>query len=121
MAKTRPQRSREPFFWSLFSAGGMLAALALPALAALLWLAWPLGWLAAPAHAELAGRLGHPLVRLALFAFITLALFHWAHRFRFTLYDGLQLSHLWGLIATVTYGGATLLMLLAGYLLWTFP
>lgn len=121
MATARPKRSREPFFWALFSAGGMLAALVLPALAVVLWFALPLGWAEPPPHAELAAKLGHPLVKLALFAFITLALFHWAHRFRFTLYDGLQLSHLYGLIATITYGGATVLTLVAGYLLWTFP
>ena len=46
------------------------------------------------------------LVRLFLFALISLSLFHWAHRFRFTLYDGLQVKHLNELIATICYGGA---------------
>jgi fumarate reductase subunit D len=114
-------RSNEPFFWLLFSSGGTLAALLFPALVAVLFVAAPLGWVALPAHGELLGRLAHPLVRFALWGVVTLALFHWAHRFRFTLYDGLQLSHLYGLIATITYGGATVLTLLAGYLLWTFP
>ena len=114
------KRSNEPFFWALFSSGGMLAALCMPALALLLWFAVPLGWVDAASHAELSSKVAHPLVRLALFGFITLSLFHWAHRFRFTLYDGLQLSHLYGLIATVSYGGATILTLLAGYVLWSF-
>ena len=113
-------RSQEPFFWALFSGGGMLAALLMPALALVLCFALPLGWSGAPSHAELTGKLAHPLVRLALFGFITLSLFHWAHRFRFTLYDGLQLSHLYGLIATVSYGAATALTLITAYLLWTF-
>lgn len=112
--------SSEPFFWSLFSAGGMLTALTLPALALLLWLAVPLGWVEAPEPRQLAARLAHPLVRLALFALFSLGAFHWGHRFRFTLYDGLQLHHLFGLIATICYGGATLLTLMAGYLLWSF-
>lgn len=113
--------SSEPFFWALFSGGGMLAALFMPALAALLWFGVPLGWADASSHAELASKLEPPLIRLALLGFVVLALFHWAHRFRFTLYDGLQLSHLWGLIATVSYGGATVLALLAAYVLINFP
>ena len=115
------KRSSEPFFWAMFSSGGTLAALLMPALVLLLWFAFPLGWVEAPTHAELSSKIGHPLVRLALFAFITLSLFHWAHRFRFTLYDGLQLSHLYGLIATLSYGSATALTAVAAYLLWTFP
>jgi fumarate reductase subunit D len=33
-------------------------------------------------------------------------LFHWAHRFRYTLQDGLQLRRLGTPIAVVCYGGA---------------
>ncbi len=112
--------SSEPFFWALFSSGGMLAALVMPALVVLLWFALPLGWVDAPSHSELSSKIEHPLVRLALFGFVTLSLFHWAHRFRFTLYDALQLSHLYGLIATLSYGAATILTLLAGYVLLSF-
>jgi fumarate reductase subunit D len=115
------RRGSEPFFWSLFSSGGMLAALLLPALAGILWIAVPLGWIAAPSHPELLQRLAHPLVRLLLFLLIALALFHWAHRFRYTLYDGLQLAHLYGLIATLCYGGAAALTALAAWLLASFP
>ncbi len=112
------KRSNEPLFWALFSGGGMLAALVLPALAFLLWLAAPLGWVELPAPAELAEWIAHPLVRLGIFALVALSLFHWGHRFRYTLYDGLQLSHLYGLIATICYGGATALTLLAAVVLW---
>jgi fumarate reductase subunit D len=31
--------------------------------------------------------LRHPLTRIVLLALCLLALFHWAHRFRYTLYD----------------------------------
>lgn len=113
--------SSEPFFWALFSSGGMLAALVMPALVLLLWFAVPLGWVDALSHSELSSKIEQPLVRLALFGFVMLSLFHWAHRFRFTLYDGLQLSHLYGLIAAVTYGSATVVTLLAAYVLWKFP
>ncbi len=115
------RRGSEPFFWSLFSSGGMLAALLLPAIAAILWIAAPLGWVAAPSHAALAARLAHPLVRLLLFVLIALGLFHWAHRFRYTLYDGLQLAHLYGLIATVCYGGAAALTIVAAWVLASLP
>ncbi|HVT15695.1 MAG TPA: fumarate reductase subunit D [Thermoanaerobaculia bacterium] len=112
---------REPFFWALFSAGGMLTALVLPAAALYLWVSRPLGWVAAPTHAALMAHVASPLVRVALFVLIALGLFHWAHRFRYTLYDGLQLSHLYGLIATICYGGATLLTVFAAWTLWRFP
>lgn len=114
------RRSNEPFFWSLFSAGGMLSALTLPALVFLLWLAVPLGWVRAPSYELLSHLVGHPATRLSLFVLIALSAFHWAHRFRFTLYDGLQLHHLFGLIATICYGGATAVTLLAAYVLWSF-
>ncbi len=117
----KAKRSNEPFFWSLFSSGGMLTALVLPALVFVLWIAAPLGWLTPPSHQDLASLLGQPLVRAGVFLLLFLAAFHWAHRFRFTLYDGLQLGHLFGLIATICYGGAVLLTLVAAYLLWIFP
>lgn len=115
------RRSNEPFFWALFSSGGMLAALLLPALVTLLWIAAPLGWIEAPSYEELLATVSHPAARLGLFLVIVLSLFHWGHRFRFTLYDGLQLKHLFGLIAAICYGGAATLTLLAAYLLWAFP
>ena len=98
----------------------MLAALVLPALVALLWLAIPLGWVHVPAHPELVAKVQPLLIRLCLFVLVSFSLFHWGHRFRYTLYDGLQLEHLYGLIAFVCYGGATVLTVLAAYVLWTF-
>lgn len=100
----RVRRSREPFLWALFGGGGMAAALVLPALVGVLWLAAPLGWVEAPSWDGLRGVVLHPLTRLAVLGFATLAYFHWAHRFRYTLYDGLQLYHLNQLIAVLTYG-----------------
>ena len=61
----------------------------------------------------------NPVTRLYLFAVISLPLFHWAHRFRYTLYDGLQLTHLTELIAVLCYGAALLGTAMAAYLLWT--
>ncbi|MBI4519430.1 MAG: fumarate reductase subunit D [Gemmatimonadetes bacterium] len=111
-------RSREPFVWLLFSAGGMTAAILLPAVVFVLWIAGPLGWISVASYPELAALFRHPLARFILFAVISVSLFHWAHRFRYTLYDGLQLYHLNHLIAVVTYGLATVLTLVAAYGLW---
>ena len=112
------KRKIEPLLWLLFSAGGVLAALLLPILIFLFGLAFPLGWLSPPGHAHLLAVLGHPLTRVVLFLLCMLALFHWAHRFRYTLYDGLQIKHLNELINLFCYGGAIAGSVVAGYLLW---
>ena len=111
-------RSNEPFLWLLFSAGGMAAAMLIPIHLFVFGLAIPLGWLKGPSYQSLLELLRHPFTRLYLFFLATLSLFHWAHRFRYTLYDGLQIKHLNELINTFCYGGAVLGTVLAGYLLW---
>jgi fumarate reductase subunit D len=113
------RRSNEPFLWLLFSAGGALAALLIPVLLFLYGLAFPLGWLEPPSYQSMLALLSHPLMRLAIFALCFLGLCHWAHRFRYTLYDGLQIKHLNELIFVFCYGGAIIGTVLAGYLLWT--
>src|SRR3990172_2069816 len=100
------RRSIEPLLWMLFSAGGVLAALLIPCLFFLFALAFPLGWLSSPSHAHLLAVLRIPLTRAVLFLLCVLSLFHWAHRFRYTLYDGLQIKHLNELINLLCYGGA---------------
>ena len=115
------RRTIEPLLWLLFSAGGVLAALLIPVLLLLFGLAFPLGWLSPPSHAHLLSLLHHPLTRVALFILCALALFHWAHRFRYTLYDGLQIKHLNELINLLCYGGAVAGSAVAGYLLWQVP
>jgi fumarate reductase subunit D len=108
-----------PFLWTLFGAGGTLAALLFPVHMLLTGLAVPLGWVEAPAYDVLRGIVGHPLARLYLFGLISLPLFHWAHRFRYTLYDGLQLKHLFNFIAILCYGAALAGSALAAYTLWS--
>ncbi|MGH9309850.1 MAG: fumarate reductase subunit FrdD [Vicinamibacterales bacterium] len=115
------KRHPEPLLWMLFSAGGVLSAMLMPMLVLLLGIAMPLGWLAPPSRAELLQVLGHPLTRLALLALCVLSLFHWAHRFRHTLYDGLQIKHLNEVIAVVSYGIAIVGSGVAAYLLWQVP
>jgi fumarate reductase subunit D len=113
------RRSREPALWLLFSAGGMLAALVLPVLAVLLWVAPALGWVAMPSADRLAALGNGAPGRLFLSGLIVLGMFHWAHRFRYTLYDGLQLYHLNQLIAVLTYGVATAVSLVAAVVVWS--
>ena len=115
------KRSNEPFLWLLFSAGGVVAAMLIPIQLFLFGLALPLGWLSGPSYQTLLELLRHPFTRLYLFVLSTLSLFHWAHRFRYTLYDGLQIKHLNELINTFCYGGAVLGTVLAAYLLWRVP
>src|SRR4030095_11823591 len=107
-----------PLLWLLFSAGGTVAALLFPVHLFLTGLAFPLGWLEAPRYEFLPPLLTQPVTLLSLFVLISLPLFHWAHRFRYTLYDGLQLTHLTALIAVLCYGAALLGTAMAAYLLW---
>lgn len=111
--------SNEAFLWLLFSAGGVVAAVLIPIQLFLFGLAFPLGWLPQPSYEQLTVLLHSPLARLYLFVLCSLPLFHWAHRFRFTLYDGLQVKHLNEVIFAFCYGGALLGTVVAAYLLWS--
>jgi len=112
------KRRKEPFFWTLLSMGGVVAAFFIPVHLFLFGLAFPLGWLTPPSYESLGAIARHPLVRLYLFVLCSLPLFHWAHRFKYTLYDGLQIKHLNEVINTFCYGGAIVGTILAAYLLW---
>jgi fumarate reductase subunit D len=112
------KRTLEPFLWLLFSAGGVLAALFLPVLVLLFGLAFPLGWVSAPSYEHLVTVLRHPLTRVLVFLLCTLALFHAAHRFRYTLYDGLQIKHLYEVVNPFCYGGAIVGTVVAAYLVF---
>ena len=114
------KRPIEPFLWTLFSGGGVLAAFFAPVLLFLLFLAFPLGLLHPPSYDALHSIVAMPLVRLVLFVVCSVPLFHWAHRFRYTLYDGLQIKHLNEFIDILCYGGAVVGSLLAALLLWNF-
>lgn len=113
------KKTFEPFWWSLFGAGGVVAALCLPMLLFLNGLAIPLGWIDAPNYEHLLTLVRYPLTRLFLFVVISFSLLHWAHRFRFTLYDGLQLKHLNQLIAVLCYGTAIIGTIASLYTLWS--
>lgn len=108
----------EAVAWLLFSAGGMASALLVPVLLLLFGVAFPPALLAPPEHAYLLDLLRHPLSRIVLLGLCALALLHWAHRFRYTLFDGLQLTRLRAPITVVCYAVATAGSVWAAVVLW---
>ncbi len=78
------RRSNEPLFWSLFSAGGVVAALLLPVLIVLTGFVVPAEEIDFDRLEDIFTNL---LVRVLLFGLAFLTFFHWAHRFRHTLID----------------------------------
>jgi fumarate reductase subunit D len=110
------KRPIEPFFWSLFGGGGTISALFLPVLLVITGLAIPLGWLN-PSYDHIKALLTPWYSRLLIVVIVSLSLFHWAHRFRFTLHEGLQLHPYDKPIAILCYGGAMVVSGLAFYML----
>jgi len=112
------RRRVEPLVWLMFSAGGVLAAVFLPILVLLFGVAFPLGWLDAPEYEHLRAVISHPVSLVVLFGLFVLMLVHSGHRFRYTLYDGLQIKKK-RTVAVLCYGTAlvgsivTLVVLLA--------
>src|SRR5262245_35856565 len=111
------KRRIEPILWLLFSGGGVVAALLIPVLLVLFGVLFPLDIVAPPDHAHMLAVVRHPLTRLVLLGLCVLALLHWAHRFKYTLYDGLQLKRLHGPINALCYGGTLLGSVAAAYVL----
>ena len=109
-------KSNEPFWWAFFGAGGMVAALLMPITILLTSIGVAAGWVT---ENHLRSLLANPLARLYLFVIISLPLFHWAHRFRFTLVD-LGLKSARGIIAVLCYGSAICGTILAAFFLVRF-
>ena len=99
------RRRVEPLVWLMFSAGGVLAAVFMPILILLFGLAFPLGWLHPPDHQHLLAVISHPLTLVVVLGLFVLTLVHSAHRFRYTLYDGLQIKKK-RTLAVLCYGAA---------------
>ena len=104
--------------WLLFSGGGVAAALVLPVLLVLFGVLVALGWVPAPDQAHLLAVLRFPLTRLVFVGVCFLALVHAAHRFRYTLRDGLKLRRFENLIAAACYGAALVGTAAAAYLMF---
>ena len=111
-------KSNEPIWWSLFSAGGIMSAFFTPVLLVITGIIVPLGLGGdAFSYERIHGALGLALVKLVLFGVISLPLFHFAHRIRFTLVD-VGLRKLDMPIALFCYGSAIAGTIAAGVLLW---
>ncbi len=76
------EKTIEPLWWGLFSAGGVVAAFLVPIHIILVGFAVPLGW-----TTDTGALYRLWWVKLYLFVLIVLPLYHWAHRFYFTLND----------------------------------
>jgi fumarate reductase subunit D len=99
------KRRIEPLVWLMFSGGGVMAAVFLPVLAFLFALAIPLGWVARPDHEHLLAVVGNEVTVVVLLGMFVMMLVHSAHRFRYTLYDGLQVKRKLA-TAALCYGAA---------------
>src|SRR2546425_5286393 len=63
MAGKESQVRIEPFLWTLFSAGGVVAAFLVPVHLFLWGLAFPLGWIQPPAYERIVALVAHPAAR----------------------------------------------------------
>jgi fumarate reductase subunit D len=77
----------------------------LPVLLFFTGIAIPLSW-SETSYEGMASLVEPWYSRLFILALVSLSLFHWAHRFRFTLHEGLQLHPYDKPIALFCYGGA---------------
>jgi fumarate reductase subunit D len=112
---TQPKKSREPFFWALFSAGGMITAIVTPVLIIIV------GFLV-PAHHVGFHRLDqifrNPVSRLIVFALASLTFVHAAHRLRHSLLE-MGLKPWAQPIAALCYGAALAGAVWAGVVAFT--
>ncbi len=81
--------SHKPIIWSLFAAGGTVAAFVVPVLILTTCLAVPLGLLSVDAlsYERLLDLMQYPLSKLVTFAVLFLIVWHAAHRMRITAHD----------------------------------
>lgn len=109
----------EPFWWGMFSLGGVIAALLVPIHIFLDGLAVPLGLIDANllSYERMQALLANPFVKIYLFFLIVLPLYHAAHRIRFSLYElGIREFRL--SMDVLCYSGALIGTAVAIYILW---
>lgn len=114
------KRSNEPIFWSLFGAGGMLAALVGPALVLITGIAVPLGLIYSPdtmSYAHMLAFAQHWAGKILALAVIALFMWHAAHRIHILLHDfGV---HAVTAVRVLCYGSAFAGTVVAAYTLLT--
>ena len=113
------KRSNEPIFWSLFGAGGMLAALIGPALVFITGIAAPFGVLL-PAdtmsHSHMLAFTHNWIGKLFVLAVIALLLWHAVHRIAILMHDFGVHAHT--LVRVICYGVALAGTAMAAWLLF---
>ena len=115
------KRSTEALWWSLFSAGGVMSAMFIPAIIIVTGFLLPFAGEDAPtAFARAHAAIGPWFVRLALFGVLLLTMIHCAHRIRHILID-LGFTGAPRLLATGCYGAAFAGAAVAGMLLMRIP
>ena len=109
----------EPFWWGMFSLGGVVAALLIPVHIFLIGLAVPLGLIdkSLLEYSRMKTLLANPLVKVYLFVLIVPPLFHAAHRIRFSLHE-MGIRKLLLSLDVLCYGGALLGTAASLYVLW---
>ncbi len=114
-------RSDEPVYWLLFGAGGMVAAMVLPAVVLVLIAAGvtnPDVFTGMLSFEHVKGMLGNWFVSLCILGVISMAAWHACHRIFHTLHDlGFPPSKLfwfafYGLAAGITFGSLCLQFLI---------
>ena len=112
-------RSNKPILWLPFAAGGLVAALVIPALILVTGVLLPLGLVRLPFEKVLAFA-QNPIGKLSLFGTIALSSWHAAHRLRMTAHDlglgsGVAVkASCYGAAIALTLGGALALLALPG-------
>src|SRR6266540_4330086 len=103
-------RSNKPILWLPFAAGGLVAALIIPALILITGLLVPLGLVHLP-YERMAAFAHNPIGKLMLFGAVALPAWHAAHRLRMTAHDlGLGGG---AVVKALCYGSAGVLIVAA--------
>ncbi len=109
-------RSHKPIIWSLFAAGGTVAAFLVPVLILITFFAVPFGLLPADAlsYERLLSIMQHAFVKQVVFGVISLVIWHAAHRMRITTHDlGIRNDKVVMLICYGIAAASTILALVA--------
>jgi len=114
-------KSYDPIFWSLFAAGGVIAAMFIPILIVFTGLVIPFALVGEEpfVYERIQGAVSHPVIRIFIFALIALPLFHFAHRFRSILSD-IGLMDIRFIISVFCYGSAIVGTVITAIVLWRF-
>lgn len=121
MSAHPPRRSHEPVVWLLFAAGGMVAAMFLPALILIIGLAGPTGLLSEGVleYDRVLGLIDGPVGKLVVFSVVSLLFWHAMHRIFHGLHDlGIEtrgnayrfLCYGFALLATLVTAGIVLIL-----------